>query len=239
MSKRFAALCTIVACLTFAATTYAQIKYVKICSIYGDGFYYIPFAGESDEEPEETATDIGVCFRPSTGDTRVQTAGGTWRLFQTESGAWVKSPRAGCRRGRVVHLGTIGPEDLTMNLHQRQETGRFPLTLAADEFVSNVMMHGGFSAAPDGTFCVSFWALFDLGFGDGPKPVYESLGCKNTAPLRSQPGWWAITPVRTTPSEIFASPVQLIGHVGAFPWETTPPIEGELSLAVCVQHLPR
>ena len=52
---------------TFLGTTADVAVYVKICSLYGNSFFYIP------------GTD--VCLNPTNGDTRVQTPHGTVRTL--------------------------------------------------------------------------------------------------------------------------------------------------------------
>lgn len=225
----------LVAALVAAATPVgAAVEYVKICSLYGAGFNYHP------------GTD--ACVDALTGDTRVNSSGGVWRTFMTDSGAWFRSARAACRRGRLVNVGTFGPEDLTVNLHRRYETEHVPLALADDEFISSVMFHGGFDATSRSTFCLSFYDVRDL--SAEPFEFYTALGCQNTYQMRDQPGTWAFAPIHTTPEADDTSPFHLVAHAADEPWgipdtypQTPPPdpptFDGEITISVCVDHLPR
>lgn len=108
------------------------VQYVKVCSIYGDGFYYIP------------GTD--VCTNSFTGDTRQQTPGGTWRTFLPyPEGKWVTNRRAECEEDRLVHVGTFKSTDFTLNPWERKETAPVPLSVKPPTFISKVMMRGGFN----------------------------------------------------------------------------------------------
>src|SRR5215469_3791259 len=79
-------MCVIVvlACAGLAPSGYAQVEYVRVCSLYGAGFNYIP------------GTDI--CRNEITGDAREQTAYGTWRsLWPYPEGQWVTNPAPACQ----------------------------------------------------------------------------------------------------------------------------------------------
>jgi Porin subfamily len=68
--RKIALSVSLVAAATLAdvgGTTAAPVEYVKICSLYGADFFYIP------------GTDI--CLNPTNGDTRQQTAFGTLRTL--------------------------------------------------------------------------------------------------------------------------------------------------------------
>src|SRR6476620_6367605 len=112
--------------LTIAPATAQAVEYVKICSLFGAGFYYLP------------GTDI--CHNPVTGDARVLTEGGVLvsRLPYPE-GTWVtKNVQPECSPGRAVKLGTFKSTDFTPNAFERQQTNPVPLPLVSGEFVSKV-----------------------------------------------------------------------------------------------------
>jgi hypothetical protein len=107
------------------------VEYVKICSLYGAGFHYIP------------GTD--TCVNEATGDARVQTEGGTWRsLLPYPEGKWVVSPVLECLPGRLVTLGTFSSKDFFPNVWNRKQTRAIPVPVNRGEFVSKVFMGGGF-----------------------------------------------------------------------------------------------
>ena len=110
----------------------APVEYVRICSLYGAGFYYLP------------GTD--TCFKPENGDTRHQTAAGTWRsLLPYPEGRWTTSLQGECSPGKAVTLGTFKSTDFTFSdLWVKSFTAPIPLKLKSNEFVSKVIMHGGF-----------------------------------------------------------------------------------------------
>ncbi|HUY18575.1 MAG TPA: porin [Candidatus Binataceae bacterium] len=113
----------------------AQVQYVKICSLYGAGFEYLP------------GTDICVDFE--TNEARQLTAGGTWRWRMPESPwTWVQgNPETACRGGKLVKFGDIAPSDLTLNAHSRYETSTdHPLKLKKGQYVAAVLYHGGFTS---------------------------------------------------------------------------------------------
>jgi len=118
--------------LAVASTGHAQtVQYVKICSIYGAGFHYIP------------GTDI--CLNDETGDARVQTAGGTWRsLLPYPEGEWVTNAKEECASDKLVKIGTFQSTDFTTNAWDRKQTPPVTLILKKDEFISKVIMSGGF-----------------------------------------------------------------------------------------------
>lgn len=109
----------------------AQVQYVKICPLYGTGFYYIP------------GTDI--CLNSQTNDARQQTPGGTWRWQIPQSHwNWVRSqPRISCH-GELVKVGNFNSSDITVNSHNRFElTTPFPLKLKKGQYVRSVLYKGG------------------------------------------------------------------------------------------------
>lgn len=109
----------------------AAVEYVRVCSLYGAGFEYIP------------GTD--VCRHVGTGDSRVQTEGGTWRgLLPYPEGKWTTSPALECGFGRSVTLGTFAATDFTANPWNRVQTQPVSVSYRPGEFISKVTMSGGF-----------------------------------------------------------------------------------------------
>ena len=107
------------------------VEYVKLCSLYGLGFFYIP------------GTD--VCINPTTGDTREQTPGGTWRTrLPYADGKWVTDPDRECDPGRLVRVGSFRSTDFTVNAYCKLQTAPFRLRLEHGEFLTKIIMGGGF-----------------------------------------------------------------------------------------------
>lgn len=102
-----------------ASTAHAAVEYVKVCSLYGAGFHYIP------------GTD--TCLNTSTGDARVQTEGGTWRsLLPYPEGKWTTAPTLECGYGaRYVNVGTFSSTDFTPNAWSRKQTQPVAVTMKA------------------------------------------------------------------------------------------------------------
>jgi hypothetical protein len=114
------------------ASQATPVEYVKVCSIYGASFHYIP------------GTDI--CLNEATGDARQQTEGGTWRsLLPYPEGRWVGSPLDDCAHGRIVRVGTFTSTDFVPNAWNRKQTNPVAVNLRKNEFVAKVIMSGGFS----------------------------------------------------------------------------------------------
>lgn len=163
-----------------ASSAHAEpVEYVKICSLYGAGFHYIP------------GTDI--CANEVTGETRQLTAGGVWTslLPSRSQGQWVSNPQQECGRGRLVKIGSFKPNDFKLNTQDNYQASPTGLHLQRDEFVSKVMMSGGFGDPyqPEAQnpqpgmaqFCVRLadttFSTIDMGYA----PVYPKF-C-GTAPL--------------------------------------------------------
>lgn len=107
----------------------APVEYVKICSLYGAGFLYLP------------GTD--TCHSPANGDTRQATTNGVWRSrLPYPTGRWAKNVRE-CA-GRMVRIGTFQNADFTLNAWGRKQTVSIPLAVGEKEYISEVMMSGGF-----------------------------------------------------------------------------------------------
>jgi hypothetical protein len=133
MKQSFASFVSLVLGIGFlgiASPGHAAVEYVRICSLYGAAFYYIP------------GTDI--CLNDRTGDARQQTVGGTWRsLVPYPEGKWVTNPVQDCA-GRLMTVGNFASTDFALNAWDRKETEPFRLTTRNGEFISKVVMSGGF-----------------------------------------------------------------------------------------------
>jgi len=132
MNKRsFVLLCVLVASLVIASSaSAAPVEYVKICSVYGAEFLYLP------------GTD--VCWNSHTGDARMATAGGVWRtLLPYPEGKWAQQFRLGCE-GKIIKVGDFRSTDFKLNPWERKETAPFPLELPTGQFITQVIMSGGF-----------------------------------------------------------------------------------------------
>ncbi|ROZ78354.1 porin [Ramlibacter sp. WS9] len=133
MNKHLLSFATCAGLLLIAPASVAAVEYVRICTLYGAGFHYVP------------GTD--TCTNTTTGDTRQQTEGGTWRsLVPYPEGKWVTTPPLlECLPGRTVTLGTFSSNDFFLNAWQRMQTRTVPVPVNRGEFVSKVIMSGGFS----------------------------------------------------------------------------------------------
>ena len=127
---------TMVVAITIAATVIPAanalpVEYVRICSLYGAGFSYLP------------GTDTCVNF--ATNDARQQTAGGTWRWrIPNNPTELVSNPENACEDGKLVKFGDITGADLTQNSHTRYETiTHYPLNLKKGQYIASVMYKGG------------------------------------------------------------------------------------------------
>ena len=212
MKRRISLILVVVALLSFASTSYAvPVEYVKICSSYGVGYYYIP------------GTDI--CYNPTTGETRQQTDGGTWASSVLRNpGDWVTSAAAGCTSGRLVKVGTFTSDDFTLNPFWKLETSPVHLNLRHDEFISKVIFSGGFDATAKSTFCLYFYAA--------SSGWYSPLGCQDTAEFMDQPATFSFTPIRPVPPPNFTGPISLVGNCGPENWSQ--PFNGSVSAWVCI-----
>jgi hypothetical protein len=201
----------------------AVVEYVKICTLYGAGFHYIP------------GTDI--CLNEFTNDARQQTEGGTWRWrIPNNPRRWVQSPEEGCQDGQLVSFGTVRGSDLSLNSHKRYETDD-RLRVTRGQLITAVMYRGGFRVGRAGNFCMFYqWQhpMFGLAYS-------FPLGCIDTGGLWDIPATLVFVPDRPLFTEA-DSDVYLVGANGD-QWPVPPPsdpplqIEGALSIWLCVQDL--
>ncbi len=118
---------------SLASIGHAQpVEYVKICSLYGAAFHYIP------------GTD--TCVNEETGETRQETEGGVWasQLPTKNQGHWATVPALECGLGRLVQVGVYKPSDFTVHVYQKFQTAPTAFSLHPGEFVSRLIMSGGF-----------------------------------------------------------------------------------------------
>lgn len=189
----------------------ASVEYVKICSLYGAGWFYYP---GSD-----------TCVNVFTGETRRQTSGGTYSALITRSpGQWVMRPELACL-GRVQWIGTFNPADLTLNtVTAAYETRAVPFQLGSKEYVSSIMMKGGFGSPATG-FCVSM---------KDTQGNSQVLGCADQSLLIGSPATWKFTPARSTPPLAFTAPYSFVGSNADKKWSGLPS-SGSVTLSACIE----
>jgi Porin subfamily len=226
---------TVVVAITIAATVVLRpstanaddpVEYVKICSLYGAGFFYLP------------GTDTCVNF--ATNDARTQTAGGTWRWrVPNNPHVWAPSPELACEDGQLVKFGDITSSGLTLNAHSRYETNtHYPLGLTQGQYIASVMYQGGFTGVgvDGGNFCM-FHYYNDPVTG----PFYSfPLGCIDTAAQTNVPETLVFSPDSPIPPAT-VNQVYILGANGDF-WHVPPTaqtqIQGTLSVWLCLKNLP-
>lgn len=209
--------------LALPCSARSPVEYVKVCSLYGAGFNYLP------------GTD--VCVNPATNQAKTETAGGTWQWrLPSNPVTWAQTPGASCDGGSVVKLGTFTGSDLTLNAWSRYQTDLLPLKLKRGEYIAKVLYEGGFTNTNDntdgqGNFCM-YYSWQDPNTGT----QYSPLGCMNTAPRASLPGTLGFVPYQPAPPAV-GSIVSLVGANGNA-WNPNPDssIGGSLSVSLCVGH---
>ena len=217
MSRLFRFLFLFAGLVSIASFVHAEAENVKICGLYGTDFYYLP------------GTD--ACFNPITGDIRQQTTGGTWHLANPDNtGTWVTDLKDACKEGRLVKIGTFTASDFTANVYSKFQTPLFPLNLKPGDFISNVILSGGFDVTDRSTFCLSF---FDVTLDQ-----YWPVACQNTASLRNQPAALSFVSRTSVPPSVFEAPFHLVGTNADESWGFPDPLtfNGSLSCWVCLRH---
>jgi hypothetical protein len=246
------------------AQTPDAVEYVKICSLYGAGFHYVP------------GTDY--CQNDVTGDTREQTEGGTWRTITPyEAGKWVTHPEQECESGRLVKVGNFLSTDFTLNVWQKGETQPVTVRVNGNEMITKVIMSGGFydpripnrhgANDTDGLCLRSIdptllenigGNLINLPFGNGNLPI----GCIANSRIVNMPAAYSISATSAYPDvdssftdgtqTVVAGPYlygkQLVvttdlGNNGGAPiltyynavTELYVPLAGKLSVSVCIE----
>jgi len=200
-------------------------NFVKICSLYGDRFFYIP------------GTD--TCLNPATNDARVQTQAGTWRYrIPNNPRRWVSNPQDACQDGNLVKFGDITNAGLTLNDHQRYETTTH-YRLKSGQYVQSVLYKGGFTGTGVGlgNFCLFYYAK-NLTIGS---PYSFPLGCIDTAAQANLPQTLVYSPDSPVPPANF-NPADILGANGDL-WQVPQPlqsqIQGTLTIWLCIQDTNR
>jgi hypothetical protein len=132
MNKIAIPLASIISLLALASTGFGQVQYVKICSLYGAGFNYVP------------GTD--VCVNQQNGDARVQTPNGIWRsVLPYKEGNWSTTPQQECApAATLVKIGDFKSTDFKPNVFERLETAGVALSIKPPQFITKIIMSGGF-----------------------------------------------------------------------------------------------
>jgi hypothetical protein len=192
LKKLFAVAVCVVGFLGVTSTGKAEpVEYVRICSLYGAAFHYIP------------GTD--VCLNDQTGETKEATVGGVWTSVAPTNnpGQWVNYPQIDCLTGRLVQVGTFHPTDFTLNSFAKYQAPPAQFQLQSGEFISKVMMRGGFydpiqplasnPSLSSGQFClrVADPNFFTIDLGSSPNhPNFcgdAPLGCVSNSQILGTP----------------------------------------------------
>ncbi len=209
----------------------AAVEYVKICDIYGAGFYYIP------------GTD--TCLNVARNDARQSTEGGTWRWrVPNNPRVWAPTPQKACD-GQLVKVGDLTGASLTLNAHERYETTTpYPLQLKPGQYITSVVYQGGFTSVSQGGFTGVGQGNFCLYYSyTDPDPsvgqVYVPLGCIDTASQATVPAALAFVPDAPVPP-VTPNAISVVGANGDL-WKvlSTDDIHGALSVWLCLQKVPR
>lgn len=111
------------------------VGYVKVCTLYGSGFLYVP------------GTD--TCLNVQTDQAIQQSPAGAWSFKEPVSRwQWVRSSRRNaCRGGKLVKVGDFTGSDLTSAAtNTLQATTPFPLNLQKNQYVASILFRGGLFA---------------------------------------------------------------------------------------------
>ena len=137
MKKLFPTFAVILASLAIAPISHA-VEYVRLCPapVGGPGFFYIP------------GTDR--CFNPSTGEVRQSVAISDTKtvirrsLYPYPEGKWVTDPRQACGDANLVKVGDFKRTDFKVDSLLMLQSTPFTLQLKSGQFITNVIMSGGF-----------------------------------------------------------------------------------------------
>jgi len=209
------AACVLALCTGRPAPADAAVEYVKVCSLYGAGYFYIP------------GTDI--CYNVRTGETQRATEGGQFSALVTKTpGYWVKAANRACS-GRVRTIGTYVPGNLTLDQsHGVYETTPSPFTLGKREYIAGIFMKGGFGDPAIG-FCVS------IRDSQGTSAV---LGCQEQSVMRETPATWKMIPYRSAPAAAMVGPFYFVGSNADTRWSDVP-TTGKVTLSACIETAPQ
>lgn len=207
-------------CLSFcvmfilATSAYATaVQYVKVCET---NFFYLP--------------GTNTCYNPATGETRESISEDVvwYSHIPANPGNWVATPWDDCSSGRLVSVGTFKASSFALNSYGKYESAPIPLTIASNEYISKVMLKGGFDVTSRSYFCLSFL--------DAASGKYEILGCKNTADMMNETVTWSFTPLQPVPLSTFTKPYKLVGNSGDEDWGTNV-FDGSLTCWVCIKKM--
>ena len=193
-------LASMIGLLALASASYGQVQYVKICSLYGAGFDYIP------------GTD--VCVNQQTGDARVETPGGIWRsILPYKDGNWSLVPQQECGpAAALVKIGDFKSTDFKLNAFDRLETAGVTLSLKPPQFITKIVMSGGFydprlAAARSGSglgrlaLCVR--SIDQNVVEQGTQPPYGNgsvpIGCVVNSRIAGMPAAYAVSAMGAYP----------------------------------------
>lgn len=200
-----------------SATAGEAVEYVRICDLYGAGFFYAP--------------GTETCVNSVTNDARQQTEGGTWRWRSPSNPhQWVKTPKKACK-GKLVKFGDIDNTGLALNEFARYETStRFPVALQPGQYISAVVYKGGFTGVGTGNFCL-FYTYEHPTNGT----IYSPLGCIDTARNALVPAALSFATDAPLPP-VTDNPVSIVGANGT-QWNVPLPemIGGSTSIWLCVE----
>jgi hypothetical protein len=208
----------IAAVAVFGSTPASHAQdYVKVCSIYGSGFAYLP------------GTDI--CLNVDSKDARMQTSGGTWRWWMPSGPIEpVSSLRNECGGG-LVKFADVDSSGLMINTREQFETTtQMPLSLEREEYISKVIFRGGFTGVGRGSFCM-FYKSEEPGQGTN----YTPMACIDTAVNAASEEAVATTPRNPRPGGTLGE-VQVVGANG-YPWPVTQTADvgGKLEIWLCIK----
>jgi hypothetical protein len=218
---------TVVAAIAIAAavilrpsTANAQVEYVRICSGYGTGYFYLP------------GTDI--CVNYATNDAVEATVNGAWHWrIPNNPRTWVATPNGTCHGGNLVKFGDISGSDLTQDAYLRWETNaQYKLKLKPGQYIGSVLYKGGFTGTgvDPGNFCMYY-------YNDSQNvATYVPLGCIDTTAQATVPATLMFTP--DTPMPPATSNQEYVLGADGDPWNVTSAadIQGTLSIWLCVQN---
>src|SRR5262249_40130354 len=147
----------------------SAVEYVKVCSLYGAGFFYLP------------GTD--TCIDVATNDARQETPGGTWRWRSPNNPhSWSPTPADACQDGKLVKFGDVTSAGLTKDAYSRWETNtHYALTLGPRQYIASILYRGGLTGVlGQGNFCMYY---------NDPVNgiVFPPLGCIDTSPQAGVP----------------------------------------------------
>lgn len=211
----FAAAWILGAALVPAGSHAGAVEYVRICSTFGDEYYYLP------------GTDI--CVNPSTNDARAETPAGFWRWrIPGNPIQWIQAPRKICRGGRLIEFGTLDNSNIVLNAHNRLEAATMlPFSLDDREYVSSVIYRGDLTAAA-ADFCV-FYHYTDMVDG----AVYEPLGCASPSSNTRHAALLSFSPDRQAPDT--TNPLFLVAASGRLGTNMPELIGGSLDIWLCIK----